>query len=173
MLATGQDLDLLDAPARPADQGDSAPKADPGRLTEVFAVLGDAILEPADARRRVGRLALAAETITEQAHIAGKSTLMTAREWPDRELLITAVDIETGELKVWDRAGGPPLPTAFASSCAMPGVSPPITINGRQYMDGGVVSGTNADVATGSNGSRTGRPWPSGGCRPKVPRSSP
>ncbi|MCW2912153.1 MAG: hypothetical protein JWN52_221 [Actinomycetia bacterium] len=151
MLATGQDLDSLDAPARPADQGDSAPKADPGRVTEVFTLLGDAGLEPADARRRVGRLALAAETITEQAHIAGMSTLITAREWPDRELLITAVDIETGELKVWDRAGGAPLPTAVASSCAMPGIFPPITINGRQYMDGGIVSGTNADVATGAD----------------------
>jgi NTE family protein len=151
MLATGQDLDLLDAPARPADQGGSAPKADPGRLTEVFTVLGDASLEPADARRRVGRLALAAETITEQAHIAGMSTLISAREWPDGELLITAVDIETGELKVWDRAGGAPLPTAVASSCAMPGIFPPITINGRQYMDGGIVSGTNADVATGAD----------------------
>jgi NTE family protein len=151
ILAAGQDLDLLDAPARPADQGDSAPKADPGRLTEVFAVLRDASLEPADARRRVGRLALATETITEQAHIAGMSTLMTAREWPDRELLITAVDIETGELKVWDRAGGAPLPTAVASSCALPGVSPPISINGRQYMDGGMWSGTNADVAIGAD----------------------
>jgi NTE family protein len=151
VLATGQDLDSLDAPARPADQDDSAPKADPGRLTEVFALLRDAGLAPADARRRVARLALATETITEQAHIAGISTLITAREWPDRELLITAVDVETGELKVWDRAGDAPLPTAVASSCALPGVSPPISVNGRRYMDGGIVSGTNADVATGTD----------------------
>jgi len=101
MLATGQDLELLDPPARQADKGDSAPEPDPGRLTEVFAVLRDTSLEPADARRRVGRLALAAETITEQAHVAGISTLIIARAWPDRELLVTAVDIETGELKVW------------------------------------------------------------------------
>jgi NTE family protein len=114
MLATGQDLDLLDAPASPSDQSGSAPKADPGRLTEVFAILRDPSLEPADARRRVGRVALAAETVTEQAHIALMSTLITAREWPDRELLITVVDIETGELKVWDRAGVAPLPTAAA-----------------------------------------------------------
>jgi NTE family protein len=151
MLATGQDLDLLDAPASPTDQSGPAPKADPGRLTEVFAILRDPSLEPADARRRVGRVALAAETITEQAHIALMSTLITAREWPDRELLITAVDIETGELKVWDRAGVAPLPTAVASSCALPGLFPPITINGRQYMDGGIGSGTNADVATGAD----------------------
>ena len=151
MLATGQDLDLLDAPASPTDQSGPAPKADSGRLTEVFAILRDPSLEPADARRRVGRLAQAAETITEQAHIALMSTLITAREWPDRELLITAVDIETGELKIWDRAGVAPLPTAVASSCALPGLFPPITINGRQYMDGGIGSGTNADAATGAD----------------------
>jgi NTE family protein len=151
MLATGQDLDLLDLPARPAGQGGSAPEPDPGRLTEVFAVLRDTSLEPADARRRVGRLALAAETITEQAHIAGISTLITARAWPDRELLVTAVDIETGELKVWDRAGGAALTTAVASSCALPGVSPPVTVDGRRYMDGGIGSGTNADVVTGAD----------------------
>jgi NTE family protein len=150
MLATGQDLDS-DAPARPADQGDSAPKADPGRLTEAFAILADAGLEPADARRRVGRIALAAETTTEQAHLAGISTLITAYEWPDRELLITAVDVETGELKVWDRVGDAPLPTAIASSCALPGVSSPITVNGRRYMDGGIGSGTDADVVTGAD----------------------
>jgi NTE family protein len=150
MLATGQDFDS-DTPARPADQGDSAPKADRSRLTEAFAILADTSLEPADARRRVGRIALAAQTITEQAHIAGISTLITAHEWPDRELLITAVDVQTGERKVWDRAGEAPLRTAVASSCALPGVSPPVTVNGRRYMDGGIGSGTNADVATGAD----------------------
>jgi NTE family protein len=150
MLATGQDFDS-DTPAPPADRGDSAPKADRGGLAEVFAILADASLEPADARRRVGRIALAAKTITEQAHIAGISALIGAHEWPDRELLITAVDVETGDLMVWDRAGDAPLRTAVASSCALPGVSPPVTVNGRRYMDGGIGSGTNADVATGAD----------------------
>jgi NTE family protein len=150
MLATGQDFDS-DTPAPSADRGDSAPTADRGGLAEVFAILADASLEPADARRRVGRIALAAQTITEQAHIAGISTLITAHEWPDRELLITAVDVETGDLMVWDRAGDAPLRTAVASSCALPGVSPPVTVNGRRYMDGGIGSGTNADVATGAD----------------------
>jgi NTE family protein len=150
MLATGQDFDS-GTPASPTDRSDSAPEADQGGLTEAFAILADASLEPADARRRVGRVALAARTITEQAHVAGISRLITAHEWPDRELLITAVDVETGELKVWNRAGDAPLRTAVASSCALPGVSPPITVNGRRYMDGGIPSGTNADVATGAD----------------------
>ena len=149
MLATGQDFDS--APVRPADQGGSSPQADRSRLTEAFAILADTSLEPADARRRVGRIALAAQTVTEQAHIAGISTLIMAPEWPDRELLITAVDVQTGERKVWDRAGEAPLRTAVASSCALPGVSPPVTVNGRRYMDGGIGSATNADVSTGAD----------------------
>jgi NTE family protein len=32
----------------------------------------------------------------------------------------------------------------------VPGVFPPITINGRRYVDGGVRSGTNADLAAGA-----------------------
>jgi NTE family protein len=55
MLATGQDLDLLDAPASPTDQSGSAPKADPGRLTEVFAILRDPSLEPGRRRTAADR----------------------------------------------------------------------------------------------------------------------
>jgi NTE family protein len=151
LLATGQDPDRLADPSRPADPDGSTPEADPGRVAEVFTVLADPGLEPAAARRRVGRLALAAETGTEHAYIARMASLISAREWPDRKLLITAVDIETGEPKVWDRASGAPLPAAVASSCAMPGVYPPITINGRRYMDGALRSGTNTDLATGAD----------------------
>lgn len=33
--------------------------------------------------------------------------------------------------------------------CAVPGVWPPVTIKGHRYIDGGVWSGTNADLAAG------------------------
>jgi len=36
-----------------------------------------------------------------------------------------------------------------AASCALPGVWPPVGIGGRRYIDGGMRSGTNADLATG------------------------
>ena len=50
---------------------------------------------------------------------------------------------------VWTAASGVPLSRAVASSCSVPGVFPPITLNGRKYMDGGMRSGTNADLAKG------------------------
>jgi NTE family protein len=155
MLATGQDLDASAGPAALAGQGggrrDSAPEPDSNRMTEMFSMLRDTSLEPEAVRRKVGQLALAAETGTEQAHIAVMGMLITAREWPDRDLRITAVDTESGELKVWDRASAAPLLAAVAASTALPIVSPPITINGRRYMDGGIPSATNADVVTGTD----------------------
>jgi NTE family protein len=39
---------------------------------------------------------------------------------------------------------------AVAASCAVPGVWPPVTIDGRRYVDGGVRSAENADYAAGS-----------------------
>jgi NTE family protein len=64
-------------------------------------------------------------------------------------LLITAVKAETGEFVVFDRDGGVPLIDAVAASSAVPMVWPPITINGHHYIDGGVRSIANADLAAG------------------------
>ncbi|MFD0345847.1 patatin-like phospholipase family protein [Kitasatospora aburaviensis] len=120
------------------------------RLGEAFAVLRNAASNPAEARRRVGRIALAAETGPEQAHITRMHALAGADHWPDRKLLITALDAETGEQEVFDRASGAPLPAAVAASTAFPGIYPPITIGGRRYMDGSLRSATSAGLAAGA-----------------------
>jgi NTE family protein len=56
------------------------------------------------------------------------------------------VDAHTGETRVFDRDSGVDLVSAVAASCAVPGVYPTVTIEGRQYMDGGARSTTNADL---------------------------
>ncbi|TQS28253.1 patatin-like phospholipase family protein [Microbispora sp. KK1-11] len=150
LLATGQDPDRLATPVRPADSGSTPPQVDGRRLGEAFAVLGSAASNPDEARRRVGQIALAAETGPEQAHIARMRAMAGADQWPDRQLLITALDAETGEQEVFDRASGAPLPSAVAASTAFPGIYPPITINGRRYMDGSLQSATNAGLAAGA-----------------------
>jgi NTE family protein len=111
-----------------------------------------AALWPGDeqrARARLGRAALKARTVPEAERRAVIERRLPSAEWPERSLLITSVDAETGELRVFDRDSGVPLPEAVAASCAVPLVWPPITIGGRRYMDGGVRSATNADLATG------------------------
>src|SRR5262245_1959773 len=58
--------------------------------------------------------------------------------WPAKRLSITAVEVDSLELKVFDAQSGVSLVDAVAASCAVPGVWPPATINGRRYIDGGV-----------------------------------
>ena len=104
-------------------------------------------------RRRIGALALAAEkagaTPSEQERLDVLGGRLVSTEWPERRLVITAVDAETGEFHAFDRDSGVPLVQAVAASCAVPGVYPPCTIDGRRYVDGGMRSAANADLAQG------------------------
>lgn len=109
-------------------------------------------LWPGDGRRgraRVGHAALRSRTVPESVRRAVIEQLLPSRSWPERRLLITAVDAETGESKAFDRDGGVSLTDAVAASCAVPMVWPPITIDGRRFIDGGVRSSANADLAVG------------------------
>ncbi|HXM56058.1 MAG TPA: patatin-like phospholipase family protein [Candidatus Dormibacteraeota bacterium] len=101
------------------------------------------------ARARLGRAALAASTEPESEWRARFEGGLSNRDWPERRLLITAVDAESGEERVFERDSGVPLLEAVAASCAVPLVFPPVTIDGRRYIDGGVRSLANADLATG------------------------
>ncbi|MGJ9423364.1 patatin-like phospholipase family protein [Aeromicrobium sp. CF3.5] len=72
--------------------------------------------------------------------------------WPDQDLVVTAVDVESGELVSFGPRGehsGVSLRDAVNASCAVPLVYPPIPIGGRTYVDGGARSVTNADLMTG------------------------
>ena len=149
ILASAGDLARLAAlPAlpAPADPGGRV-RTDPDRLAEVFATLGDPGLERAGALRRAGRLAVIASTGTQEAAIARMRFLVGAVQWPDRPLLIPSVDAETGEAVIWDRHGAASLPEAVAASTAFPATAPPITIDGRRYIDGALRAGTNLDLA--------------------------
>ncbi|MCW2793366.1 MAG: Patatin [Nocardioides sp.] len=75
---------------------------------------------------------------------------LPVQEWAgDGRLLVTAVDVETGALRVFDGSDGVSLVEAVAASCAVPGVYPPVPIRGRSYVDGGARSGSNADLLSG------------------------
>jgi NTE family protein len=103
----------------------------------------------AELTRKVGQWALQAPTVTEAERLCVIANRLPAHNWPDRLLRITAVDTETGETSIFDHHSGTPLVDAVAASCAVPGVWPPVTIDGRRYMDGGIRSSDNADLAQG------------------------
>jgi NTE family protein len=114
--------------------------------------LGWAMVRSRDAQTylaRIGKMALAAKTLPEASRrevIAGR---LGVTEWPSKRFLVTAVDAATGEFKVFDRDSGVSIVDAVGASCAVPSVWPPVTIDGRRYIDGGMRSATNADLAAG------------------------
>ena len=139
---------------------DSAPKSEASKrpppdlsfLMQKMTEAAGSLRNPAEVRAEIGHWALDAETIPEDAFIAsfGRSFAGLAEDyWPGRGYACTAVDAETGQFQLWTKDSGVGLTRAVASSCSVPGVYPPVTLKGRRYIDGGMRSATNADLATG------------------------
>jgi NTE family protein len=142
----------------PLEELYSAQLEDPGR--EIAARLGLGFLLrltvaaawPGEERRGrawLGRAALAARTVPEAERREVIAARLPRTTWPERDFKVTSVDAETGEFEVFDRDSGVSLVDAVAASCAVPIVWPPVTIKGRRYIDGGMRSATNADLARG------------------------
>ena len=151
-IATRTDLDERYA-AHLAGPGNELPATLSRRAMATFAV---AMLRswgsPRAFRARVGAYALAVPTVPEQERVDIIGSRLPVQEWPDSpRLLVTAADAHTGEKRVFSAADGVPLVRAVAASCAVPGVWPPVTIDGRRWIDGGVVSPANADLAAGAD----------------------
>lgn len=70
-------------------------------------------------------------------------------EWPSTRLVITAVDTADGARALFDASSGVALLDAVSASTCLPGFLPPVELLGRRYMDGGMASQANADVAAG------------------------
>jgi NTE family protein len=107
--------------------------------------------EPEPIRAEIGRMALSAQTVSEEVSVA-RSTFapFVGQAWP-HQFRATTLNARTGQLQIWDAASGAPLARALAASTAAPCIWPPITINGEKYFDGGVRSMPNADLAIGSD----------------------
>jgi NTE family protein len=103
-----------------------------------------------DGRARLGQAALRVTTgQTDDQRVATFGETLPSSEWPERPLAVTTVDATDGTFRVLTAVDGIPLPRAVASSCSVPLVWSPVMLEGRPYIDGGVRSGTNADVAAG------------------------
>ena len=100
-------------------------------------------------RLRLGRLALEAETVDEAARRRVIAARLDGLDWAGDRVSVVAVEATTGRRRVFDGSSGVDVVDAVAASCAVPGVWPPVTIDGARYVDGGIWSITNADLATG------------------------
>ena len=117
------------------------------RISKIIASAGDA----ADMRRRMGAAALDMDAASDgswqtqwRATVAAR---LPSQHWPQRTVLITAVDAHTGEPVAFDRHSGVDLADAVAASCAS---GLPYGIGDSRYIDGGYRSNAeNADLAAG------------------------
>lgn len=152
-LGSGLSLpEMFDRQADPAlHNPELAPEVDfsGAELLELTSTIGDRQQHAGQLRRRIGAMALDAHTVPEQRRRKIIEGRLPARDWPDQRLWLVAVEAHTGTPRVFDRDCGVDLVDAVAASCAVPGVWPTVEIDGARYMDGGVRSMTNVDLAHG------------------------
>jgi NTE family protein len=120
------------------------------RTSAIIAAAADA----ADMRRRMGAAALEIDAGSDGSGQSRWRAAVAARlpsqRWPERPLLIVAVDAHTGEPVVFDRHSGVDLVDAVAASTTNGFGVPPYGIGGIRYIDGGYRSNAeNADLAAG------------------------
>lgn len=140
--------DLFEAQLAGAS-GEIAARMSVGSLVK-FVVAGLWPGDPARGRAWLGRQSLRARTVPEADRRAVIARRIGGGGWPATRLLLPAVDAATGEVRVFDAASGVSLVDAVAASCAVPLTWPPVTIGAARYIDGGVRSVANVDLAAGS-----------------------
>jgi NTE family protein len=121
---------------------------------EVTSRIIAAAEDAADMRRRMGAAALEMDAASDgsgqtrwRATVAAR---LPSQRWPERRMLITAVDALTGDPVVFDRHSGVDLVDAVAASTANGFGVPPYGIGDSRYIDGGYRrSSENADLAAG------------------------
>jgi NTE family protein len=119
------------------------------RTSGIIAAAEDA----ADMRRRMGAAALEMDAASDGSGQARWRATVAARlpsqRWPERTVLIVAVDAHTGEPVVFDRHSGVDLVDAVAASTSNGFGVPPYGIGDSRYIDGGYRRNENADLAAG------------------------
>ena len=133
------------------DRGRAPNRPAADHMEKTSQIIG-AAEDAADMRRRMGAAALEMDAASDGSGQTQRRATVAARlpsqRWPQRPMLIVAVDAHTGEPVVFDRHSGVDLVDAVTASCAGPGV-PPHSIGDSRYIDGGYRSNENADLAAG------------------------
>ncbi len=144
---------VLSPPARPVGLSREQPPSLPmATVFDRMRAIGAAASSAADLCRAMGAFGLESDSILGPwagQRLATVAARLPRREWPDRPMIVVAVDAHTGELAAFDRDSGVDLVDAVAASTALPGLVPTVSIKGHRYIDGGVRSPDNADLASG------------------------
>jgi NTE family protein len=145
---------VLSPPVQPVGQNREAPPSLPmATVFERMRAIGAAATSAADLQRAMGAFGMESDSILGSAAAEQRRAMVAARlprpEWPDRPMILVAVNAHTGQVVAFDRDSGVDLVDAVTASTAMPGLAPTHNINGTRYINGGVRSAENADLASG------------------------
>jgi NTE family protein len=150
-IAGGTPLAELFDSQLPAESAELSVDIDLSEFGAMMVAANTGVSSPEEGRRRWGAIARATDTASPAVRRAVIAARLPVHEWSDRRVLITAIDTDTGELRVFDRDSGVDLVDAVGASCAVPGIWPTVEIEGRHYMDGGMRTIANADLAAGAD----------------------
>lgn len=139
-------IDLLTSPAVSV----TAARMGPGVLAR-YAAAGLRPGSPSRNRSWLASRVSRSPLIDEEDFVEAVGHGIDDDRWPDRELMITAVRADTGEGVAFTKDSGVPLTRAVAASCSVPLIYPAVTIHGDRYIDGGLRTLTNADMARGAD----------------------
>jgi NTE family protein len=149
-ITTGRTVDdLYKTQLEPADKEIGAKLS---RLTMMRML--PALLLPGSGnakRARIGAMSMKAHAPGGEKRVDVIRSRIGVEQWGDRDLRVTAVEAETGKFVVFDKDSGVDIVHAVAASCAVPLVWPAVTIDGKHYIDGGMRSTANVDLAKGSD----------------------
>jgi NTE family protein len=145
---------VLSPPARPAGPSrERSPSLPMATVFERMRAIGAAATSAVGLQRAMGTFGLESDSALGPTAGQQRRAMVAARlprpEWPDRPMIVVAVNAHTGELTAFDRDCGVDLVDAVTASTAMPGLAPTHPINGTHYINGGVHSAENADLASG------------------------
>ena len=145
---------LSPPPVQPPRQGGAQPPSRPmDAVFERMRTISAAATSAAELQRAMGAFGLESDAafgpeVESQRRALGAARLPRT-EWPQRPMIVVAVNAHTGELAAFDRDSGVELVDAATASTALPGAGPTHGINGTRYISGGVRSNENADLAAG------------------------
>jgi NTE family protein len=138
---------------RAGPDGGRAPVGPAANHMDITSGIIAAAEDAPDMRRRMGAAALEMDAASDgsgptqwRATVAAR---LPSQHWPERTMLITAVDARTGEPVVFDRHSGVDLVDAVAASTSNGFGVPPYSIGDNRYIDGGYRRNENADLAAG------------------------
>lgn len=142
---------ILRAPLRHSGGGRAATGPIVDHMERTGRIIASAV-DAGDMRRRMGAAALELEPTGDESGTRWRETVaarLPDPRWPERRILLTAIDARTGDPVVFDRHSGVELVDAVAASTSNGFGVPPYALGDSRLLDGGYRRNENADLAAG------------------------